>query len=577
MAQVTLVSTGSAADSAPESPADPPPAATANTAGVAVPRRPLPLWAAALLAAAAGPVMLVAFPPYGWWWAAPIAVALAAVAVHGRRLRAGFGLGTLTGALYFTPLLSWTNLHTGLVPWLLLSALQALFVGLVGAATAWITPLRGRAWVWVPLLAAVWTAQEALRDRAPFGGFPWGRLAFSQDTSPLLRLAAAGGAPLVTFAVACTGALLAVPFIRTIPRTVTSTSTSTPQVSAGPGVTPGWLSRVKPAAGPVLAAALVAAALLAPVHRPTGPAVYVAVVQGNVPRLGLDFNEQRRAVLDNHVRATVELGRAVTEGARRPDLIVWPENSSDIDPLRNLDAAAAIDTAARAVGVPILVGAVLTDPAVGVENAGLVWEPDTDAAGAPKTGGVSGRYVKRHPVPFAETMPLRDIARMVSKEVDRVSDMTAGDTPGVLRVGPAVVGDVICFEVAYDGLVRDTVTGGAQLLAVQTNNATFDEAEARQQLAMVRLRAVEHGRDALMASTVGISAFADAAGGTRHETRFNAAAVITEELHLGSGRTLATTLGAGPEYVIVMLGIAGLVAAAAARRRTRQHPTKEDV
>ncbi|MEV4515657.1 apolipoprotein N-acyltransferase [Dactylosporangium sp. NPDC049525] len=539
-----------------------------TAAGIAG-RGPLPLWAAVLLAAVAGPVMLVAFPPYGWWWAAPVAVALAAASVHGRRLRAGFGLGALTGALYFTPLLSWTNLHTGMVPWLLLSALQALFIGLLGAATAWISPLRNRTWLWVPALAALWTAQEALRDRAPFGGFPWGRLAFSQDTSPLLRLAAAGGAPLVTFAVALTGALLAVPFIRT---------TSTPQAAPADGVTPGWDSRVKALAGPVLAAVVVAGALLVPVQRPAGTPVYVAVVQGNVPRLGLDFNEQRRAVLDNHVRATVELGRTVTQdGARRPDLVVWPENSSDIDPLRNPDAAAAIATAARAVGVPILVGAVLTDPKVGVENAGLVWEPDIDANGNPRQGGVSARYTKRHPVPFAETMPLRDIARMVSKEVDRVSDMTAGHTPGVLRVGPATVGDVICFEVAYDGLVRDTVTGGGQLLAVQTNNATFDEAEARQQLAMVRLRAVEHGRDALMASTVGISAFADAAGGTQQETKFNEAAVIVAELHLSSDRTLATRLGAGPEYVIVMLGIAALVAAAAVRRRPRQHPTKEDV
>ncbi len=63
-----------------------------------------------------------------------------------------------------------------------------------------------------------------------------------------------------------------------------------------------------------------------------------------------------------------------------------------------------------------------------------------------------------------------------------------------MRVGPATVGDVICFEVAYDDIVRDTVTGGGQLLVVQTNNATFNDAEARQQLAMVRLRAVEHGR-----------------------------------------------------------------------------------
>lgn len=571
MAQVTLVSTGSAGSSAdppapdaPDAAGDAGPALEQPRAGAAV----LPLWVAVLLAAAAGPVMLVAFPPYGWWWAAPVAVAAAAVSVHGRRLRAGFGLGALTGALFFTPLLSWTNLHTGMVPWLLLSALQALFIGLLGAAVAWVSPLRRRAWLWVPALAAVWTAQEALRDRAPFGGFPWGRLAFSQDTSPLLRFAAAGGAPLVTFAVALTGALLAVPFVRT----------STPRAAQERAVTRGWDPRVNVAAGPVLAAAVVAAALLVPLHQPEGAAVYVAVVQGNVPRLGLDFNEQRRAVLDNHVRATVELGRAVTQdGARRPDLVVWPENSSDIDPLRNADAAAAIATAARAVGVPILVGAVLTDPDVGVENAGLVWEPDVDAQGNPRQGGVSGRYTKRHPVPFAETMPLRDIARIVSKEVDRVSDMTAGDTPGVLRVGPATVGDVICFEVAYDGLVRDTVTGGAQLLAVQTNNATFDEAEARQQLAMVRLRAVEHGRDALMASTVGISAFADATGGTEQETKFNEGAVIVAELRLGSGRTLATRVGAAGEYVIVMLGIAALVAAAAVRRRTRQHPTEEDV
>ena len=81
--------------------------------------------------------------------------------------------------------------------------------------------------------------------------------------------------------------------------------------------------------------------------------------------------------------------------------------------------------------------------------------------------------------------------------------MVGGDTPGVIRTGPVTVGDVICFEVAYDEIVRDTVTGGAEILAVQTNNATFNEAEARQQLAMVQLRAVEHGRESLMVSTVG--------------------------------------------------------------------------
>ena len=47
---------------------------------------------------------------------------------------------------------------------------------------------------------------------------------------------------------------------------------------------------------------------------PDGPAEQMAIVQGNVPRLGLDFNAQRRAVLDNHVRATQELALEVAAG-----------------------------------------------------------------------------------------------------------------------------------------------------------------------------------------------------------------------------------------------------------------------
>lgn len=54
-----------------------------------------------------------------------------------------------------------------------------------------------------------------------------------------------------------------------------------------------------------------------------------AVLQGNVPRLGLDFNAQRRAVLDNHVARTEQL---VAGRVARPDFVVWPENASDIDP-----------------------------------------------------------------------------------------------------------------------------------------------------------------------------------------------------------------------------------------------------
>jgi apolipoprotein N-acyltransferase len=511
------------------------------------PPRALPLPAAFGAAVAAGLVLLLAFPPYGLWFLAPVGVALLAAAVHRRRFRAGLGLGTVAGLSLFLPLLSWTNLHTGFVPWLLLSSLEAAFIGLLGGVGATLSTLVDRhRWVWPPAVALLWVAQEAFRDRAPYGGFPWGRLAFSQDGSPFVRLAALGGAPLVTFAVALAGGLLVAAAWRLLDRGPRPTRRATIKIG---GLVAG-------------AVAVGVAGLLVPLHTPQGAPVRVAIVQGNVPRMGLDFNAQRRAVLDNHVNATVALaGRVAAGQEERPDLVIWPENASDIDPLRNADAADRIADATDAIGVPILVGAVLQGPEQGqVRNVGLLWQPGT---------GVDEEqmYVKRHPVPFGEYIPLRSLARKVSKEVDRVRDMVAGDHAGVIRTGPVVIGDVICFEVAYDEVVRDTVTGGAGILVVQTNNATFDEAEARQQLAMVRLRAIEHGRSALMASTVGVSGFVDAHGTVYDATDFNTQEVVVRELAPSGARTLATRLGYWPEVLLVVLFLG--VLAGAIRQRVR--------
>jgi apolipoprotein N-acyltransferase len=496
--------------------------------GVAAPAR-RGSWRRPAAALGAGLALLLSFPPYGLWWIAPVGVALLAWAAQGVRLRTGFGIGLLTGVAFFGPLLAWSNLHTGYVPWLLLAVFQAGYLGLLGMALAWTAPLPYKP----VIVALLWTAEEALRDRAPFGGFPWGRLAFSQGGSPALDFAAIGGAPLVTFVVALAGGCLLL----------------------------AWRWKW-------VAVAVMALGLAVPLSAPQGRPIVVAVVQGNVPRLGLDFNEQRKAVLDNHVRATIDLADRVARGEqRRPDLVVWPENASDIDPLANADANLAIGEAAQAIGVPILVGAVLRGPGEGQSrNAGIVWQPDT---------GAGEMYLKRHPVPFAEYMPLRDffmpIAEKITNEAKLLrSEFVAGDKPGVVTMGPATVGGVICFEVAYDELVRDVVRNGADLIAVQTNNATFDQAEASQQLAMVRLRAVEHGRDSLMASTVGISAFVSADGSVHQATTFNTPAVMVRELHAGSSTTLATRLGAWPEALLTVLGVAALVMAFVVRRRSRE-------
>ncbi len=520
------------------------------------PARPTPLlsrWWALAAAVGAGLALLVSFPVVNLWFAAPVGVALLALATYQRGFRAGVALGLVTGVTFLVPVLSWAGGYVGPV-WLLLPAAESLYLALLGGASALVTPLLARwRWSWPPVTGVLWVLQEYLRDRTPFGGFPWGRLAFSQGDSPLLRLAVIGGAPLVTFAVAAVGGLLAAGAVA-LAQTAARTRHNRPAASLR--------DRWRPVALPLaLAPLLTWAPVLVPSASGGGAPITVAVVQGNVPRLGLEFNAQREAVLNNHVNATLALAAQIAAGRTpRPDLVIWPENASDVDPIRNPDAGARIDQAANAVGVPILVGGLLEGPGPNdIRNVGIVWSPGT---------GPGATYAKRHPVPFAEYIPLRSVARLITDKVDLVrSDFVAGSTPGVLTAGPARLGDVICFEVAYDDIVRDTVTGGGQLIVVQTNNATFTVAEAEQQLAMVRLRAVEHGRPALMASTVGVSAFVDPDGSVHDATGFNQPGIIVRQLNLRTSRTMATVVGEAPELALVAAALAVLVIAFMIGRR----------
>jgi apolipoprotein N-acyltransferase len=129
---------------------------------------------------------------------------------------------------------------------------------------------------------------------------------------------------------------------------------------------------------------------------------------------------------------------------------------------------------------------------------------------------------------------------------------------------------VICFEVAYDGLVRDVVRGGAQVLVVQTNNATYNgTGQPYQQMAMSRLRAVETGRDVLVTATSGISAVVRADGTVAQQAPEKVARTLVAEVPLRNRQTLATRLGFWPEWLLAAAGLAAAAVSSiyAARRR----------
>jgi apolipoprotein N-acyltransferase len=187
-----------------------------------------------------------------------------------------------------------------------------------------------------------------------------------------------------------------------------------------------------------------------------------------------------------------------------------------------------------------------------------VWDPQH---------GPGDTYVKRHPVPLGEYVPARSFFRFFSADVDRVTDQHAGSEVGVLGVGGARLGDLICFEVVYDGLVGDVVDGGAGMIVVQTNNATFGYTdESAQQLAMSRLRAVEFGRSVAVAATSGISAIVAPDGSITRSSALFTPAVFVEGIAQRDSTTVAQRLGAGPEWVLTALGAAALVIVGLQRR-----------
>ncbi|WP_245556054.1 apolipoprotein N-acyltransferase [Actinopolyspora mortivallis] len=497
--------------------------------------RVLPRVAAAVLA---GGALYWCTPPRQLWWLAPLALAVFTGVLHRRGLRAAFGYGVVFGLAYMLPLLSWLldflGEQFGPWPWLGVGLVEALFFGLAGVGMAWVRRLPA-APLWQAL---VFLTAELLRSAVPFGGFPWGRLAFTQAEGALLPLASLGGASLVGFGVALSGTGLA-GLVALLPRPRReghSSELSTARRSAR-RLVPAVLALVPVTLGAALTPTL-----------GTGPetgTARVAVVQGNAPDVGLDLLHRDRQLYVNHVRAARELAADVEAGrVPRPDVVVLPEQVGSWGPERQDPALRRVS---ERLGVPVVVGGLARGPDGELSNRVITWRPE----------GAGAEYVKQHLVPFAEKIPLRSVAGAVSPFVRRFDrDMVPADEPGVLPSGPVRLGVGICYDVAYDDVFREAAGAGAELFALPTNNAWYGPSEmSYQQLAMARLRAVEHGRSMLVAATSGVSAIVRPDGSVAHRTDLFTAETLVDEVPLRSSTTPATRFGAYVTWGVVVLGL----------------------
>jgi apolipoprotein N-acyltransferase len=498
----------------------------------------------------AGTALCLSFPPFGWWYLAFAAFALLAWALarESTTLAGGFGYGFLFGLVFNLALLPWISGLVGAFPWFMLAVLQAVFPALFGLSAVAVRRMPG----WPLWFAGLWAAQEWVKSTVPFGGFPWGVVGFSQTDGPLLALAQFGGAPLVSFAVVLIGFSLTAIVLEAVQvwRHEKDSHNAAPPAVMLPGV--------------CISAVLLTTALAWPHIRQSGigaadePGVTVAAVQGNVPRLGLEFNAQRRAVLDNHVRETVQLAEDVRAGrAPQPMIVIWPENSSDIDPLANADASREISSAAATINAPILVGGVLAAPGYSRDNpvstnSVIVWNPET---------GPSERHDKQIVQPFGEYLPWRSFFSHLSSYADRAGYFMPGNGTGVVHAAGVPIGVTTCWEVIFDRAARESVRNGAQLLAVPANNATFNEAMSEQQLAFARLRAVEHDRYVVVAGTTGISAIIAPDGRELARTSFFEPAYLDTQVRLKTQLTPATRWGPLVQALLVAVGVGSVISA----------------
>ena len=472
------------------------------------------------LALGAGALVALSMPPWGFWPLAIVGVMLFEVALgDGLSRRRRMLLGFLFGAGWMYLGLAWMVQLT--LPGYLVAA--AVFAGfhLVAEFVAPVGPWRviGR--------PAAHTLAEAVRFSFPFGGVPLATMGMSQVGGPLVGVVRVGGVILLTWVVFQLGMSL-VDVGRQVRDRRRGTSTgvrATPQAAIALGV--------------IAVVALLAA--VAPQGSATGETLRVAAVQGGGEQGTSALEVPPRLVTERHLEAT----RSIPDDADL-DLVLWPENTIDVDVFEGSEIYDAIVEQAARLDAPIAVG-VTEEPRI---NSQILVTPD---------GEIIDRYVKVRRVPYGEYVPLRGILEAVGAPVEQVGrDAVAGTGPAVLDLPDGTrLGVVISWEVFFAGRAREGVKLGAEAIVNPTNGASYTGTIVQtQQVASSRLRAIETGRWVVQAAPTGFTAVVDSDGNVLQRTAVSERNVLYDTVELREGRTWYTNLGDGI-FIVALLALVG--------------------
>lgn len=493
------------------------------------------------LATAGGALTALAFPPFDLPWLAPGGLALLVLVLREVKPTRAALFGFAYAAVFLGVTLWWLADAISPYAWAGIVTVQGAWGALTAVSISRVRRLRG----WPLWVACLFTAGESARAAVPWGGLPWGRLGYSAVDAPWSVWVPVLGVAATGTMVALLGCLLA--------SVMEHVSRGTPTTGLLPAA----------AAVGLVALPTMVGAILPPTLDSDEQDARIAVVQGELPGSGRDVASNHRLLTETLAETTRQLATSDT-GRPALDLVVWPENATAVDPMNDPVARAAARRALQATQSPLLMGAVVDapDPRLAL-NQSLLWAGNR----------VRARYTKQRLVPFGEYVPLRPLAERLSDRVAAIPrDMLAGAPAEPLRVGSFSVATALCFDVAYDDVLRRQVSQGAEVVTVQTSNAMFlGTAQLEQQWQVTRARALELGRSIVVSSVNGISGAIAPDGSVIERLKVGTAGSIALDVRLESSKTWAVRLGSTPLRLIWAIGLVVLLISLIQDRRAWSH------
>ncbi len=483
-------------------------------------------WGRVSIALLGGLLLAIAFPAYNFAPGAFLGVFLLVLAVHKIGVTKALIVGFIAGYGFYGLVLIWLTTYLGPIPWMALCIAEALFFGIAMSLTSlvwrWLNAKNLGAlkpWLMAASVATIFLGREYFAGHYPYGGLPWARLGLSQVDNFTAKWVWAVDISGFSWLIAFVSALAAFYFLHPLP--------------AGSGLR----ARATKSLPTVLSFGILIGVPFF-VQLPTGDEIgklKVAAVQGNA-NAGLFAINPPGSILGKHLKVSQEL---VSSGkAKDIDLMVWPENSSDLDPLNNTEANILIsEFVTNELKAPLLFGN-KTFRGKDFFNEVDLWLPET---------GLADWYDKKRPVPFGEYVPNRDFFMALAPDMVGLIgwDMSPGQRDGIFKVkGEDKVGSLICFEVTIDELHYDLIDQGASALMVQTNSSDFGKSVQGVQLAAIsKMRAIETGRTVVSISTVGVSGIYAPDGTVIEELESFKPGAMVSEISLRSDITPAMIFG----------------------------------